>query len=128
MKTRLSMLVLVSILAVIALSACGTVSDLGSVSDTGKAFMAALRDGDHTTSWNLLDPALQQEIGTYEDWIDFANPRNFSETTFSATNVSGTEGTMEGEAVLGSETYLVNLVLYKTGESWLIAGIEFSLK
>jgi hypothetical protein len=128
MKTRLSMLVLASILAVLVLSACGAASDLGAVSDTGKAFMAALRDGDHETSWNLLDPALQQEIGSYNDWIDFATPRNFEETKFNSTNVSGAEASMEGEAVLGSETYLVNLVLFKTGDSWLIAGLEFSLK
>lgn len=128
MKTRLSMLVLVSILAVLTLSACGAVSDLGVVSDNGKAFMAALRDGDHETSWNLLDPSLQQEIGTYNDWIDFASPRNFSDTTFSSTDVSGTQGVMEGEAVLGPETYLVTLILGKSGDTWLLTGLEFSLK
>jgi hypothetical protein len=128
MKTRLSMTVLVSIMAVLVLSACGAVSDLGVVGDSGKAFMAALRDGDHNASWNLLDPALQQEIGSYNDWIDFATPRNFSESSFSSTNVEGAQATMEGEAVLGPETYLVNLVFSKTGDAWLITGIEFSLK
>ena len=101
MKTRSSILVIVSILAVLILPACGAVSDLGTVSDTGKAFMAALRDGDHNASWNLLDPAVQQEIGTYDDWVAFASPRNFSESKFSSTNVSGSEATMEGEAVIG---------------------------
>jgi hypothetical protein len=128
MKTRLSMIVLVSILAVLALTACGAVSDLSVVSDNGKAFMAALRDGDHETSWNLLDPSLQDEFGSYDSWVEFATPRNFSESKFSATNVSGTEATMDGEAVIGSETYLVNLVFYKTGDAWLISGIQFSLK
>jgi hypothetical protein len=127
MKTRLSILVVISVLVILTL-ACGSVSDLSTVSDTGKAFMAALRDGDHETSWNLLDPAVQQEIGTYDDWIAFATPRNFSKTTFSATNVSGTEATMEGEAVLDSDTYLVNLVFTKSGDIWKIAGINFTLK
>jgi hypothetical protein len=90
--------------------------------------MAALRDGDHEASWNLLDPAVQQEIGTYNDWIDFASIRNFSGTKFSSTNVSGSEATMEGEATLGSDTYLVNLVLTKSGDTWKIAGINFTLK
>ncbi len=128
MKTRLSMIVLVSMLAVFALTACGAVSDLSVVSDNGKAFMAALRDGDHETSWNLLDPSLHDEFGSYDTWVEFATPRNFSESKFSATNVSGSEATMDGEAVIGSETYLVNLVFYKTGDAWLISGIQFSLK
>ena len=115
-------------LAVFALTACGAVSDLSVVSDNGKAFMAALRDGDHETSWNLLDPSLQDEFGSYDSWVEFAAPRNFSESKFSATNVSGSEATMDGEAVIGTETYLVNLVFYKTGDAWLISGIQFSLK
>ena len=127
MKSRNSILVIISTLVLLAL-ACGTVSDLGTVSDTGKGFMNALRDCDHETSWNLLAPAVQSEIGTYNDWVDFASIRNFSKTTFSSTNVSGTEATMEGEAILGSETYLVSLVFGKSGENWLITGIEFSLK
>jgi hypothetical protein len=128
MKKRLSTLVMVSMLALFVLTACGAVSSLGDVSTNGKAFMAALRDGDHETSWNLLDPALQDEFGSYDSWVEFAAPRNFSESTFSATNVSGSEATMDGEAIIGSETYLVNLVFYQTGDAWLISGIQFSLK
>ncbi len=128
MKTRITTLVLLSILSVVLLTACGAVSDLSLVSDNGKAFMAALRDGDHNTSWNLLDPSLQAEIGTYNDWIDFATPRNFSESKFSSTNVSGAQGTMEGEAVIEGVTYLVTLVFNKSGDNWLIAGIDFSQK
>jgi hypothetical protein len=128
MKTRVSMLALVSIISVLVLTACGAVSDLSIVSDNGKAFMAALRDGDHMASWNLLDPSLQAEIGTYNDWVDFATPRNFAESKFSSTNVSGSQGTMEGEAVIEGVTYLVTLVFNKTGDSWLIAGIDFSQK
>jgi hypothetical protein len=128
MKSRITMLVLVSIISVLALTACGAVSDLSVVSDNGKAFMAALRDGNHETSWNLLDPSLQTEIGSYNDWVDFATPRNFSESKFSSTNVSGSEATMEGEAVIEGVTYLVNLVFYKSGDAWLISGIDFSQK
>jgi hypothetical protein len=90
--------------------------------------MDALRDGDHEASWNLLAPAVQDEIGTYNDWIDFASIRNFSKTTFSSTDVSGSEATMEGEAILGPETYLVSLALGKSGDTWKITGIQFTLK
>jgi hypothetical protein len=128
MKTRISTIALVSILSVVLLTACGAVSDLSLVSDNGKAFMAALRDGDHNASWNLLDPSLQTEIGTYTDWVDFATPRNFSESKFSSTNVSGSQATMEGEAVIEGTTYLVTLVFNKSGDNWLISGIDFSQK
>jgi hypothetical protein len=128
MKTRFSTIALASLLVVLTLTACGAASDLGTVSDNGKAFMAALRDGDHEASWVLLAPSVQDEIGSFDNWVEFATPRNFSESKFSSTNVSGTEATMEGEAVIGSETYLVNLVLYKIGDEWRVSGIDFSLK
>ncbi|MBN2258323.1 MAG: hypothetical protein JW704_10950 [Anaerolineaceae bacterium] len=127
MKTRLSLLAIVTVLVVVTL-ACGAASDLSTVSDTGKAFMAALEKSDHTASWSLLDPAVQQEIGTYEDWIAFATPYNFTDVKFSATNVENTQATMEGTAVLDGDKYDVLLVLGKSGENWLLTGINFNLK
>ena len=40
----------------------------------------------------------------------------------------GVDAPLDGEATLGSDTYLVTLVFDKTGDSWLISGINFSLK
>jgi hypothetical protein len=116
-------------IALFSLSACGVTNDLKTVSDNGKAFMTALRDGDHNASWALLTPDVQTEIGSYDNWVAFATPRNFSKFSFSSTNVENDQAQMDGEASFpNGETYTVTLIFYKINDQWLIAGINFALK
>ncbi|KAF0112262.1 MAG: Uncharacterized protein FD147_323 [Chloroflexi bacterium] len=126
MKKRIVFFVLVFIIAIMALSACSVVNDISTVSDNGKAFMTALRDGDHTTSWNLLTPEVQTEIGSQEAWVDFATPRNFSDWKFTNTSVENNTAQMDGETTLGAETYTVLLVFAKLNDAWKISGINFT--
>ena len=128
MKKRFTFILIIAVLSVLVLSACGAISDVSKVGDLGKAFMTALRDGDHSASWNMLSADVQTEIGSQAAWVDFATPRNFSKWTFSSTNVSGTEGQMDGESTIGAETYVTTLVFVKVGEDWKISGINFTLK
>ena len=87
MKKRFLVIFTLVIISTFILSACGVVNQLTVVSDRGKAFMAALRDGDHTTSWSMLTPAVQEELGSYENWVNFATPRNFEKFSFDSNNV-----------------------------------------
>jgi len=43
-----------AVIALFSLTSCGVVTNLQSVTDTGNAFMQALKDGDNSTSWNML--------------------------------------------------------------------------
>lgn len=128
MKKRIALFLVVSFLALAILSACAAVREITNVGDVGKAFMAALRDGDHTASWNMLTPTVQTEIGGQAAWVDFATSRNFSEFKFSSTNIENNQAQMDGEAVLGAETYTLVLVLDKVGDDWKLSGINFTLK
>jgi ABC-type glycerol-3-phosphate transport system substrate-binding protein len=128
MKKRLSIILVLAVLSLLVLPACGLTSDMSNVGDAGKAFMTALRDGDHQASWKLLTPAVQEEIGGYDNWVAFATPRNFETFSFNSTNVENNQAQLDGEATLGSDTYLVTLVFDKSSDEWLISGINFSLK
>ena len=128
MKKKYLPVLILLVLSLFILPACGLTQSLSSATDTGKAFMTALRDGDHEASWNLVTPDIQTEIGGYNNWVDFASIRNFSDFSFSSTNVENDQATLDGEATLGADTYAVQLILYKSGDDWLVAGIDFSLK
>ena len=128
MNKRLSILIAVVVLSAFVLSACKVAGQLTDVSNRGKAFMAALRDADHATSWSMLTPAVQQEVGSYDDWVSFATPRNFDTFSFSANNIENNVAQLDGEATLAGDTYLVTLVLDKSGDQWFVSGINFSLK
>lgn len=128
MKKRLLVIVTLVIISTFVLSACGVAGQLTDVSDRGKAFMAALRDADHATSWSMLTPAVQEEVGSYDAWVNFATPRNFETFSFSSNNIENNSAQLDGEATLGSETYLVTLVFDKSGDQWFVSGINFSLK
>ena len=77
-----SAVISMGLLVVVVLSSCGVVNDLSKVSATGNTFMTAMRDVDLVTSWNLLAPSLQNEIGDRTLWSDWASPRNFENSTF----------------------------------------------
>ena len=128
MKNRLYVIIAVVILSTFVLSACGVAGQLTDVSDRGKAFMAALRDADHATSWSMLTPAVQEEVGSYDAWVNFATPRNFDTFSFSSNNIENNSAQLDGEATLAGETYLVTLVFDKSGNQWFVSGINFSLK
>lgn len=128
MKNRLLVIVTLVIISTFVLSACGVAGQLTDVSDRGKAFMAALRDADHASSWSMLTPAVQEEVGSYDAWVNFATPRNFETFSFSSNNIENNSAQLDGEATLGSETYLVTLVFDKSGDQWFVSGINFSLK
>jgi hypothetical protein len=125
---KLSVFVMVSLAAILVLSACSVVGDLTQVKNTGDDFMAALRDGEALTSWDLLSPDLQAEIGDQAAWVDFATPRNFSEWKFTNTQFENDYGQLDGEATLGIETYTIQLILYKISDAWKIAGIDIVFK
>jgi len=116
------------IILMAALTACSVVSGLKSAADTGNAFMQALKDNDNTTSWNMLDQNIKDEVGSEAAWADFTLPRNFSDWTFSSTNIENSTATLEGEATLGADIYYITLIMEANGEEWLITGINIELK
>jgi hypothetical protein len=128
MKNRIAILLVVSVIFVMALSACGAVKDVSTVNDLGKSFMTALRDGDSTSSWDMLTQSVQDEVGGTTAWGEFVTPRNFSNWTFSSTDVQNNSAEMDGEATLGAETYTVVLVFDKVDDAWKVSGINFTLK
>lgn len=127
MKKRISVILITTIVLALLLSACGAVDDIKSVSQTGKAFMTALETGDSAASWALLTTAVQEEIGGEQAWADWASIRNFPKWSFSNTEVSGSDGRMDGTAELDGLEYTVVLIFEKVNETWLISGINFEL-
>ncbi len=127
MKNRLSIILVTSLVLMLLLSACGAVDDIKSVNQTGKAFMTALETGDSAASWALLTPAVQEEIGGEQAWAEWSGIRNFPKWSFSNTEVSGSDGRMDGTAELDGLEYSVLLIFEKAGENWLISGINFEL-
>jgi hypothetical protein len=119
-----SAVISIGMLLVIILSSCSVVNELSNVSTTGTTFMTALRDVDLTTSWDMLAPSLQSEIGDRTLWSDWASPRNFESWTFSNTQINNDQGQMDGEATIGNEIYTISLVLQKISEEWKVAGIN----
>jgi hypothetical protein len=117
-----------AVIALFSLTSCGVVTNLQSVTDTGNAFMQALKDGDNSTSWNMLTQSVKDEIGGETAWADFTAPRNFDEWSFNSTNIENTTGVLEGEAKLDDETYIITLVMEANGDGWLISGINIELK
>ena len=126
MNKRIWLMVVLAVWLVVM--ACGVSDDLSGVRDTGKAFMTALKDGDHAASYAMLSPGVQQEIGDMNAWVDFATPRNFEEYSFSSTNIENGVGKLDGEATLQGDKYNINLVIEKFGEDWKITGLNFQLK
>ena len=127
MKKRLWWLALL-VLIWLLVSSCGLTDDFSTVRDLGNSFMTALRDGDHAASYNMLAPALQQEIGDMNAWVAFAAPRNFSDWSFSSTSVDNGEGQMDGEATFTDGEYNIALVFGKYGDDWKLTGINFMKK
>jgi len=128
MKNRIAILMVVSVVMIMLLSACGAVKDVSTVNDLGKSFMTALRDSDTAGSWDMLTTSIQDEIGSTDTWVEFVTPRNFSDWTFTNTQVENNSAQMDGEATLGADTYTVVLVFDKIDDAWKISGINITLK
>lgn len=125
MKNRFAVILVVLIALMLSLSACGVAGDLKTVNQTGKAFMGALEKGDNAASWALLTPAVQTEIGGEAAWADWTSIRNFPKWSFNNTEINNNTGQMDGTAELEGYEYTVTLIFEKSGESWLISGINF---
>ncbi len=128
MNKRSLVLMVLATLALIVLPACGISNDIKGAGDVGKAFMAALKDGDNQASWNLVTSDIKDEIGNYDNWVAFTAPRQFESFSLNSTNIENDQATLEGEATLTGDTYKVTLILYKSGDTWQVAGVDFSLK
>ena len=128
MKKRLWVVLVLATLALFVLPACGLTNDMKSAGDTGKAFMAALRDNDNQASWAMVTADIKDEIGGYDNWIAFTTPRQFEDFSFNSTNIENNKATLEGEGNLAGDTYIISLILSKSGDNWLVAGLDFSLK
>ncbi|HPS41558.1 MAG TPA: hypothetical protein PK040_03060 [Anaerolineaceae bacterium] len=125
MKTKFVSVVVISTLLLVALSGCGLAGDLKTVNETGKSFMTALQNMDYTTSFNLLTPSVQEEVGGDAGWQEWAAIRAFPEWSFSSTNIENNQGQMEGEATLDGITYDVVLIFDQVNDAWLVSGISF---
>lgn len=128
MKNRVAIFLVVSIVLVMALSACAAVKDVSAVNELGRNFMTAMRDGDAAGSWDMLDENLHTEIGDLPAWEGYVIPRNFSEWSFSHTEVQNNLAQIDGEALLGEDTYTVLLGFTKENDAWLISTIGFNIQ
>ena len=128
MKTKLISLEIVSTMLLLMLTSCGLAGDLKTVNDTGKAFMSALEAKDYNTSYVLLTPSVQEEVGGQSGWEEWASIRAFPDWKFTSTNIENGQGQMEGEATLEGVTYDVVLIFDKVEENWLVSGISFQAK
>jgi len=90
--------------------------------------MTALKNGDHTTSWNMLTTSVQEELGSEPAWEEWASIRAFPEWKFTNNQVENNEAQLDGEATLDGITYNVTLVFDKTDTGWLVSGINFQEK
>ncbi len=125
MKKRILAIPIIIVTLVFSLTACGVVNDLKAVGDTGKAFMSALETGDNATSWSLLAPNIQDEVGSESAWAEWTSIRNFPKWSFYNTEVNGNSAQMDGTAELDNYEYAVTLIFEKIDEVWLITGINF---
>lgn len=122
MKKNLVIVLAVGLILLFTLTACG---QLGDVSDMGHAFMSALSTGDNATSYQMLHPDIQQEVGGESGWTEWTAIRNFEKWKFNSTSIENDTAQLEGTAELEGVTYNVVLVFDKVNDAWLITGINF---
>jgi len=122
MKKNLVIVLAVGLILLFTLTACG---QLGDVSDMGHAFMSALSTGDNATSYQMLHPDIQQEVGGESGWTEWTAIRNFEKWKVNSTSIENDTAQLEGTAELEGVTYNVVLVFDKVNDAWLITGINF---
>ncbi|MCX6056447.1 MAG: hypothetical protein NTZ74_16350 [Chloroflexi bacterium] len=125
MTEKIRNIFIISLIAVFLLTACSALSEISSVNKTGATFMTTFKEDDPQSSWDMLTPEVQTEVGSLSAWTEFVSLRNFSEWKFSNTQVDNATAQMDGQSKLGVDTYSVRLVFLKINESWKISGVTF---
>jgi hypothetical protein len=115
---------LVVFVLMFALSACGSLKD---VSKLGDKFMSALKTQDNETSYAMLSPDIQYEVGYEAGWAEWTSIRAFNDWKFTSKSVENNLATLEGTAHLDGEEYLVTLAFTRNGDAWEITTIIFEL-
>lgn len=115
-----------AMIMILLLAACGVVKGLSDLNKAGDAFMTSLHDGTHDLSYNMLTTAVQNEVGGKDGWVQFATPRNFDSWKFTSSNIQNSQGQLDGQAVIGNETYDMTLVFDLVNQEWKVSGINFT--
>lgn len=121
-------MLIVCITLIMGLSACVSIKEITAVNDLGKGFMTAIRKGDTASSWNMLSEGIHSEVGDLSAWGNYIQSLNFSEWSFTNTEVYEDEAQMVGTAALGEDVYTVKLWFTKTNDTWLISSININLE
>ena len=121
-------LVSIMLIGSILLGACGLAKDIGVVQKAGNDFMTGLKDSQFQTTWGMLAPALQTEIGGYDAWVTFATPRTFDSWSFSNTQVQNDQAQLDGECAIGTDAYTLTLVFDRVVSDWKVSGINIKAK
>lgn len=120
--------ILCSCIGLIAMMATGGLAALGLTgpsAEVGESFMAALRDRDYNTAYNLCDPALQAELGGVEGLQTLVEGGSATPSTWSFTSreVSGNTATLSGSMTFeNGNSGQVDLTLANSGSSWLLTS------
>lgn len=122
--------ILCSCIGLVIMAATGGLAAFGltgPAAEVGESFMAALRDGDYTTAYNLCDPALQVELGSVEGLQSLveagsATPASWS---FSSRQVNGNNATLSGDMTFeNGQSGQVDLTLINSDGSWLLTSFN----
>ena len=124
MNKKTTTLVVISFLLVFLLTACSALKDSTAANDLSKAFMAVVQSGDSGSSWEMLTPDLQAEIGGSLEWDRQISQYRFTEYNFTNLEVEEEIALMEGNATLGVDQYNVTLNLQKINDVWLISYLK----
>lgn len=122
MNKRITAILTLTIVLLFSLTACGALKD---VSDMGNKFMSALSTQDNATSYAMLSPDIQAEVGYEAGWADWTSIRDFEKWKFNSTSVENDTATLEGTAQLDGEEYQVTLQFTNFNNEWKLTTIIF---
>lgn len=91
----------------------------------GNKFMSALSTQDNATSYAMLSPDIQAEVGYEAGWADWTSIRDFEKWKFNSTSVENDTATLEGTAQLDGEEYQVTLQFTNFNNEWKLTTIIF---
>ena len=124
MNKKSMTLVVILLLLVFLLTACKSLKESTSANDFSKAFMAMLETGDTGSSWAMLTPELQAQIGGSSEWEQQISQYQFTEYKFTNLQVEDEIALMEGNATIGVDHYNVTFNLQKINDTWLISYLK----
>ncbi len=124
MNKKSMTLVVISFLLIFLLTACKSLKDSTAANDLSKAFMANVQNGDSGSSWEMLSPELQAQVGGSDEWDRQISQYQFTEYKFTNLEVEEEIALMEGNAVIGVDHYNLTLNLQKINEVWLISYLK----